>query len=215
MPASSQQRVTVFFFQELTDSSQLRIFEDFRNAIQKNWGHLFSEDGQWWGREVGKHERVWEIVFWKDEHCWDAVLADPSFAEFEKTFFKEVALPDCTVNNVPVYSPAKPFPEILGAGVNFAAYCRLEPDQIAEWIDITERLLDQLDYPGWHGGAYLSPVETGGEALSFGAWDSVMASQQLFADGRYPELMDATNEIFDKATRTFNSHVKFQKHVSS
>ena len=46
MAASSQQRVTVFFFQELTDSSQLRLFEDMRNSFQEKWyASLFSRDG--------------------------------------------------------------------------------------------------------------------------------------------------------------------------
>ncbi|VDC06964.1 unnamed protein product [Peniophora sp. CBMAI 1063] len=213
MAAPPQERVTVFFFQELTDSSQLRIFEDMRNAFRERWGHLLTEDGQWWGREVGKHERVWMVVFWKDEHGWEAVLSDPAYPVFEKTFFGSVALPDSLIHNVPVHS-AKPLREVLEAGVNFAAYCRLKPDQTAEWIRVTERLLTELDYPGWQGGAYLSPVDTGGEGLSLGAWESVEASQQLFADGRFSDLMDATNDVFDGAARTFNSLVKFQKHLS-
>ncbi|KZV74430.1 hypothetical protein PENSPDRAFT_205451 [Peniophora sp. CONT] len=213
MAASSQQRVTVFFFQELKDSSQMRAFEDMRNAIQEKWGHLFTDDGQWWGREVGKHERVWEIVFWKDEHGHETVISDPTYPEFQNTFFTSVALPDSIMPNVPVYA-SKPLRETLEGGVLFVSYCRLGDQPPEKWIEVTERCLNELDYPGWQGGAYVSPLDTGGEGLSFGSWESVEASEQLFADGRFTELMEATNETFDSAARTFNSHVKFQKHIS-
>ena len=149
---------------------------------------------------------------WKDEHGFEALAADPRYPEFESTFFKSVALPDSTIHNVPVHS-ALPLREVLEAGVVFASYCRLGPDQTSnEWITVTERLLKELDYPGWQGGAYLSPLDTGGEALSFGGWDSVevspvlrlssftyatdmnsKANDQLFADGRFVDLMDMTN----------------------
>lgn len=42
MAASSQQRVTVFFFRELASSEQLRIFEHYRNVFQEKWCVLWS-----------------------------------------------------------------------------------------------------------------------------------------------------------------------------
>lgn len=160
--------------------------------------------------------------------------SDPEYLEHTRAFFKDVALPDSVIHNVPVYG-SRPFREVLEAGVNFVAYCQLGPGQSpSEWVYVAKRFSQEVEYPGWQGGAYISPIDAQGEALSFGAWDSVevrilpqasvsptlraneylQANEQLFTDGRFTDLTESTNEMFDGAARTFNSHVKFYKHGS-
>ncbi|KZV74431.1 hypothetical protein PENSPDRAFT_732331 [Peniophora sp. CONT] len=203
---------TIFFFEEFTDKTQLEVYERFRTAFQKQWGHLFSEHGQWYGREVGKRERLWHVIFWKDEHCDALVRNDPVFQAFEHEFFAKVAPIDNLWSGVPV--KGTPLHEVLAASVVFIGYYSLSPSQSpAGFENLTKRLLDQLDYPGWQGMAYVSPVDTQGEALSMGAWDSVEATAQLGMDGRFADILDEANEAFDTAKRTFMALVKFQKHI--
>ena len=155
-------------------------------------GHLFSEHGQWYGREVGKRERLWEVIcecfsygqatsiidqalppsVWKDEKCDELLRTDPVFQAFEREFFAKVAPIDQIWAGVPMRGT--PLQDVVSAGVVLLGYYSLSASHSPSGFDnLTERFLDQLDYPGWRGMAYVSPVDAHGEALSMGAWDSV------------------------------------------
>ncbi|VDC06963.1 unnamed protein product [Peniophora sp. CBMAI 1063] len=210
--SDSVQWVTIFFFKEFVDKAQLQAFERFRGAFQKQWGHLFSEHGQWHGREVGKRERLWEVIFWKDKHSDELCRSDPVFQAFEREFFAKVAPIDQIWAGLPVRGT--PLHQVLAAGVVLLGYYSLTPAQSPSGFDnLTQQFLDQLDCPGWQGMAYISAADAYGEALSMGAWDSIEASAQLGADGRFVDLLAEANDAFDAMNRTFMAHVKFQKHV--
>ncbi|VDB95218.1 unnamed protein product [Peniophora sp. CBMAI 1063] len=202
------QYVNIVYFNE--DSSKLDNYERFRTRYVRTWGHLLNEHGLYWGREVGKHERLWSIAFLKDEHSQDDLQRSPEYQSWLTD--TNTAMP-VKLLNVPVRG-SRPMHEVLEAGVVILGYYKLAAHRNADrFEELAQRFLTEIDMPGFHGGAYISPTGLGGDAITFGAWDSIQACTQLGTDGRHTELLSQMNEAFDATARTFITFVKFQKHV--
>ncbi|KZV62592.1 hypothetical protein PENSPDRAFT_692369 [Peniophora sp. CONT] len=206
--SESVQYVTILYIPE--DTRRLEKMESFRNRYIQTWGHLLNEHGMYWGRELGKHERLWAIVFLKDGHSQSQMLSDPAYQKWKAD--TDIALP-VKLLNVPVRGNM-PLHEVLEAGIVILGYYKLAAHRsAARFEELAQRFLDEVDLPGYRGGAYIAPTGLGGDAISFGAWDSVEACNQLGADGRHADLLAETNEAFDITQRTFLTFVKFRKHV--
>lgn len=75
--------------------------------------------------------------------------------------------------NVPVQG-AMPLHEVLQAGVVVLSYYKLAADRsAARFEELSKRFRDEVGCPEFRGGALISPTGLGGDAVSFGAWDSV------------------------------------------
>ncbi|KZV62593.1 hypothetical protein PENSPDRAFT_245524 [Peniophora sp. CONT] len=203
----STQYVNIVYFSE--SSSRLENFEKFRTRYVKTWGHLLNEHGLYWGREVGKHERLWSIIFLKDGHSQEQQLNDPAYQTWETDTAHVMPV---RLLNVP--TRGAPLHEVLQAGIVVLGHYKLAAHRSAARFDaLSDRFLKEVDSPGFRGGTYISPTGLGGEAFTFGAWDSVEAAVQLGADNRHADLLAQMNEAFDATARTFIAFVKFQKHV--
>ena len=75
--------------------------------------------------------------------------------------------------SVPIQG-STPLHEVLQAGVVILGYYKLAAHRnAARFAELAERFLNEMDLPGFRGGAYVAPSGLGGDAVSFGAWDSI------------------------------------------
>ena len=109
----------------------------------------------------------------KDEHANDRLQADPGYLAYRDSFHGAINPIPNRLLSMPMRGNM-PLHEVLQAGVVLLGYYKLAPDRDSRrFEELTERFLKELDYPGFHGGAYASPKGLGGDAITFGAWDSV------------------------------------------